>query len=219
MCSVVRLGRPASARALITLYSIPPVILLDNLDAVLINRSRYRGGSDVTRSYHQGKQASLVPLLEGAAIESGWDASSTLIFVVGHLPTLGTAPVRPESFIDCGLVESLAEYMADAVQIRLWPMDHTSVLRLLEIRRQEHEARAQASGIPLIIAPESVSFLGRSLMSNGSEDGLRTGYGRLQQAALAAIARWLQDGKDSDPIVVGPDDFPVSAPHQGRWLD
>ncbi len=195
------------------------VVLLDNLESVLVNRSKYRGGSDTTRSYHEGKQQSLIPLLDGLAI-GDWDATQCLVIVVGNLPLPPDATVSADALVEMGLIRTLAERLAEALPLQMAPPSQSVLQQVVLAWITKEETSLRKSGLPMRIAPETAGRIAHALTAGPYPGGVRSGLGWLRLAIAKEVRRRLElGGKVLGEGVVGPDDVEIPPPPRPRWLD
>jgi hypothetical protein len=196
-----------------------PVVLLDNLDSILVNRSIYNGGSEQTRAYHAGKQQSLVPLLDGQVISSGWSAAGALVIGVGNLAGIPPGGVTADALYYSGVERPLAERFGSGMAAHFGELSSSSVSRILTKEARSLELELGQMGLRVQIAPEVATVLGRRAIQDSDTGGLRSAVGWLRRAVADAGIRRIRGANAGEEWVLAPDDLDVPAIARPRWID
>lgn len=200
------------------------VVFLDEIDKLQAQEDE----SGSARSYHRGKQQSLLALLGGdqalhyspsgeEPFDHSWTSKGALVIAAGVFDGLDAHPPTPSSLVQFGLISELVERMG--MLVRLSPLEPQ---HLTEVLRRETSGLAETfstCGYRLRIEPSALEAVARRIADPDREAGPRSGATWLEEAATDSLTRLLEDEAPSGTVFrLTAEDLDLPSPTTGNRI-
>lgn len=176
------------------------VVFLDEIDKL----QAHEGEGSSARSYHRGKQQSLLALLGGDQklwyspsgedpYTHAWTSSSALVIAAGVFDGLDERPPRPSSLVQWGIMPELVERMGMLV-----PLSPLEPAQMVEVLRREISGLAdtyETCGCQLTIDRKALQAVAEQVADPDLKAGPRSGATWLREAATDGLIQLLENGE------------------------
>lgn len=197
------------------------VVLLDNLDSLRVNRSKYHSGSGSTADYRMGKQESLLALWDGEEVMGKAHERSTatlLVIAAGVLQGVDGSELSVDQLVGWGFEPSLAQRISASRTLRLRAPSGTRMLRTLAQVGEEEAEAIRSTGFPVSIVPETIAYLAEKLQE-AEESVLVRGRACIRQGLERQLLRMLTRPDHRPELILSPDDIRVPVARSTGWIE